>query len=328
MTNKIILKNVDKYKDIKLVTGLNLKKFKTILNIKTANGASTRTFGDKLFVLPKGNAIFKTYDNYNFKETSKHRIINELVCQEICKQIGLNCAKYEPATYCNQTGLVSYNVINNPGDYIATSSNLWRPEFKSFGFYGFYKMLKYYQDNNYVVDVIKELIDIYKIMVFDSIVFQEDRHAGNVHFIVNFDTRRIKLAPLIDNEMAFCTVTFNRFMNNEKIYTKTDILEDSFNIAYVINACKDKLIKQNNYSKNVENIVILAKKNKILKNILINYLNKIDIENAIQNVLKMGYKIPQEYQNFMKTLVQISKQEYMEKLIKQKVNIDELDNHL
>ena len=55
-----MLKNVGKYNKLKPI---DLDKFKTSNKSMSNTGISTESYGNVWFLLPKGRAIFKTYDD-------------------------------------------------------------------------------------------------------------------------------------------------------------------------------------------------------------------------------------------------------------------------
>ena len=76
---KTILKNTEKYSNIKLAKGLLLDDSKTIKRAGEC-GVSTGKYGLRWFCLPKGKAIFKTYDGIFCFDIRQNRIdiANEL----------------------------------------------------------------------------------------------------------------------------------------------------------------------------------------------------------------------------------------------------------
>ena len=81
MIKKGILKNLDKFTNIKLAKGVNIELFVTDDRKcdKNSIGVSTETYGDKWFLTPKGKALFKTYDSTYSYNTRNIRIVNELL---------------------------------------------------------------------------------------------------------------------------------------------------------------------------------------------------------------------------------------------------------
>ena len=111
MTEKAVIKNIKKYNDIRLARGLKLNEVPTTVR-NGNNGISTEKFGRSWYMLPKGRAIFKTYgDTDNFFNSIRNlRLVNELLCYELAKQMNVPCAEYELASKGLNKGIVTYDV--------------------------------------------------------------------------------------------------------------------------------------------------------------------------------------------------------------------------
>ena len=79
-----VIKNKEKYKLIKPVKGLALETFDKVYR-SGETGVSTETFGNYWFLAPQGKVLFKNYE----VEKEGIRIINELLYDELAKQIGV-----------------------------------------------------------------------------------------------------------------------------------------------------------------------------------------------------------------------------------------------
>ena len=108
-----LLKNIKKYNRIRLAKGLILDSFGTKVRQGTY-GVSSSRHGDTWYMLNKGRAIFKTYKSDLtegfFDSVQKLRMVNELICYELSKQVGVLCAEYELANYKGEQGIVTYDV--------------------------------------------------------------------------------------------------------------------------------------------------------------------------------------------------------------------------
>lgn len=118
MERRYLIKNIGKYPDIKLATGLDLKTFsrtKRYISVYGGSGVSTEDYAGAWFLIDKNGtkqkAIFKTYNSWFAENLRTNRMFNELLCEQLCNQIDLPCAKYESAHIKDQDGLVSYNIL-------------------------------------------------------------------------------------------------------------------------------------------------------------------------------------------------------------------------
>ena len=90
-----IIKDKKRYKLIKFPNGMDLTDCKVEKRSSSDLGVSTKRFGKNWFVTKRGKALFKNYDI----DKTGLRIVNELLYDELAKQIGLPVAEYLPAEY-------------------------------------------------------------------------------------------------------------------------------------------------------------------------------------------------------------------------------------
>ena len=205
--DKYLLKNVDKYEKIKLNSGVNLNKLSYTKREQYVGeiGLSTKTYGGLWFNMQNGKkAIFKTFENDVYKGIRKQRIVNELICMCLAEQIGLECAKYEPAHKGFKIGLVSYNFLSDNEDTI-TLENILKIENDSSNNLkdAIHCLEKYCKLKRYTYNKRDAIVHLYKTIILDTLTLQSDRHQQNINFIINKDNNEIKSAPYYDNEFAF-----------------------------------------------------------------------------------------------------------------------------
>ncbi len=320
---KAILKNTEKYSDIKLAKGLLLDDAKTIKRAGES-GISTGKYGHRWFCLPKGKAIFKTYDDIFCFDIRSNRIVNELICKELCNQVGIESPDVEPASKNGVEGVVSYNVAKN-GKKLVNAIKLGNMAH----FYEFSNSIEDYAfmvdelcSYGYKIDKQKFVDDIYKICVFDFITLQTDRHEGNLFFIKHPKTKEITVAPLIDNEFAFCGKKLTSYILKKHIDVDKDIKEPYQRFAYHIN------VKSNfdaSFDTSATEIVNLAKNDNNFDKILKNIVNKLDIKKAIENVEKIGYEISPEYKEYLAEITEYSTNYLINKYKEIKANKSKYD---
>ena len=121
MNNKPLLKNTEKYGILKLAQGVDLKTFKKKLSDRPHIGISTNTYRNYWFVdKSKKREIFKTYDKQDaFEFIDRNRIVNEVLCYEIGKQIGVSVADYKPAHINEKVGTISYDVAGKNEELVS-----------------------------------------------------------------------------------------------------------------------------------------------------------------------------------------------------------------
>ena len=299
---KFIIKNKDKYKALKLAKGLDLQVFKTTPKEKKNLGVSTKKFGDKWFKTPSGKGIFK-----NYLPGEEIRIINELLYDNLAKQLGLNVAEYKPAYYGGYKGLLSLNIAK-PNEKIKDGVDILDYN-NSFGYNSFddYSVLvkEYAEGEGLYVNMLEVKQNLFKMLVLDQLTFQEDRHEKNIVFLRNDKDNYLRIAPLIDNEMCFANDLFR--LRSEEIPSKMGVkrflsMHDE-HIKFVAN--KEVNHTKEKYIENSKNIVELAKNNKLYANFLKKALT-IDIDQAILVVENQGYEISEEYKTFVKDCLELS----------------------
>lgn len=301
--NKIILKNKNKYGNIKLAKGLDLDKFKTKKSKLKFTGISINQYRNVLFSLDKGDAYFKTYSSSLFFDLKKQRIVNEQICYELEKQLGIPCVEYEPAYNRYDMGLVSYK-INNKYEKIIPAYKLVKE--REVYLDKLLSKLKQVQ-KKYNFNINNIMSDLYKIMIFDIITVQCDRHSANVLFLYNKKQKELKVCPLMDNELSFAISLLYQNTEREKINSNIywDDIEKNLQFFSRIRA-NSRIIYRISFREEIQDVVVLAKNNKELKKILISTIKNINIDNAINNLLEKGYKIDKSYVNYIKEIVNMT----------------------
>ena len=317
MNNKPLLKNTEKYGILKLAQGVDLKTFKKKLSDRPHIGISTNTYRNYWFVdKSKKRGIFKTYDKQDaFEFIDRNRIVNEILCYEIGKQIGVSVADYKPAHINEKVGTISYDVAGKNEVLVSAYRLLglnYNMDLKNLS-----QILKEFcKKNQYVYENNVMIYDLYKMMVFDMLTFQEDRRGGNIHFLINKNTRQIRLSPLIDNELAFGGKLCNLFFKNEQVAEMSNITflcnHGKFMEMTFSESQQHKVDSRVRYKSVVKSLVKLSKKSKTLENFLDYAIENFDIKSAIKNVEKQGYEISDNYKEYLIELENMSKQIFLE----------------
>lgn len=306
---------------VKHPKGIGLNNSKTISRKDDIVGISTSRFGDSWLVTRKGRALFKAYN----METQGIRVVNELLYDELANQIGLPVAQYLPANY-KQTdnnqknknpnlkqyfGLASIDVTNK-NERILTGYELLTYD-ESISrintFQDYIQALDYYRKKEgCTIDRKGIESTLFKMMVLDTLTFNEDRHANNVSFIKNDKENYLIPSPVIDNELCFFGKNLWLYWSKKlKHIDSKNLLTKYGNRLYLV---VDKQVydfpNKYVYEENVKAIVKLATKSKNMQKFLNNTLENIDINKAFENVEKKGYKVTPEYKCFVNNLMSIS----------------------
>ena len=312
MKGRFLIKNIGKYSDIKLAKGLNLQTFsrtKRYISVYGGSGVSTEDYAGSWFLIDKNGtkqkALFKTFNSDYAEEYRTNRMFNELLCEQLCGQIGIPCAKYEPAHIKDQDGLVSYNILGE-NERLVTLDAFLKDSSYNVNLKQISEELDRYIKKGYKIDKKQVVLDFYKILVFDNITMQTDRHSWNLCFVYNKQTREYKVAPLFDNEFAFGT---KQFLDLDRgfPYTIKQLEKECSMNQYVFSMEEFDGHQYMKVHKNMQTMVMYAKKYPEFKQILVDTLKNIDIEKAIETLEMQGHQVNDEYKKMVIELVEYTK---------------------
>lgn len=309
-----------KYTDIKLAKGVFVDSTNYSDRTQTDVGISTKSFGRFWFHTPKGKAIFKTYDDYQ-SEIRDLRIVNELLCYELSKQMGIRCAEYELAHLADDvTGVVTYNVTK-PSEQLINSVELYKRQYLSQrqDLVDYSKALAFYIKDGYDVDLDKAMKDLYKITLFDSLTMQSDRNSANIFFLIDEQNKTLKVAPLIDNEYAFNTQNFSKQLReNEDI--KDSQFSERLDYIYKMITVDDEVRDDSTFKENVKQLVNIAYNDPECGKIFKNFMNGFDVKKAMEKLGKQGVEISPRYKEYLLMTEKVIKDLYRQELSSLKNN--------
>lgn len=324
-----ILKNLSKYNELKMSKMFILSDEKTQKRKMRFTAVSSELSNNIWFITPKGKAIFKSYtsEKFNkFNNITPIRMINELLCCQLCKQVGIPCAEYESAEYKNVAGIITYNIAKENEELITGH------EFLNMFFDINHSIEDYLIEanftikrNDYIINTEKFLEDLFKIAVFDILTMQTDRHNANLLFTMNNKTREIKVAPLTDNEFAFCGKILPSLFKKEK-FTASEMIEQYYQNASILEVTKNKRKQTKTYKKIIKELVQLTEKHEHLKPILLNIIKNLNITRAFEYLEKeCGVVVSEQYKKFVKKTTSLSKKHFLYELelLEQKQNTQE-----
>lgn len=225
-------KELDKFTLINSPLSIDLNDIDTISRSENANitGIGTELFGNKWFLTEKGEALYRSHPTSKYNDQNIYAW-NEIVCQELCKQVDIPCASYDFAHLASSYGVVSYNFLKE-NEWLVSTQTLFDEYltniYTNHTFASYEKLLNSLNPDVYNFDKDEILFNLFKVIVFDYITSQRDRHTNNINFICSAGENNkinLKLAPLFDNEMSF-----GRF--SEKTY------KDAMNSPTSVDFCK------------------------------------------------------------------------------------------
>ena len=329
MEAKGIIKNIDKFNDIKLATGIDLTLYATRnrrVNL-SSSGVSTETYGSKWFMTHKGRGLFKTYDSYFDKKTKQIRMYNELLCQELCKQVGIRCATYERAHINGIDGLITYDFVGKNKmvtifDFMRVDKNL------ELNLLDCARAIDIYAYNGYSINKKQAIVDLYKMIVFDTITLQTDRNPHNINML--YDGKKIQVAPLIDNEFAFGGERLIDSMEFEEecesLVTFDDLVSKHAKSSKIFTFDDCYTSDDRRYKNNIQQITFYAKKHPALMNVLQNMLQNLDIDKAMAELDRQGAQVNPYYKEYIRGIVTKTKSLLVAQK-KQRVYKEELNDY-
>lgn len=301
--------------DIKLAEGINITNIPSITRESAELGISTGKYGKLWFDLPEGKAIFKTYDSRFLSSAKRIRIINEIICCKLLNQVGIPCAKYEPATFDEKEvsvrGLVTYDIKKDKERLIHLYELSYEGCSDYWTLFDIYNHLDELSDT-YKLDKEEICLGLYEMMVFDLITMQTDRNTHNIHFIANKETKTFRLAPILDNELAFCGKRINEIIESEDSikYSIMKEMNNPFNCKYGREVYLYRFNKEEDselsYNESIKKVVSLANSYDSAKESLSRILSNINIDDAIRETEEMGFNIGEDYKNYLRQVVNSS----------------------
>ncbi len=315
---------MSKYKKLKLINFQSALQNKQAHNNSQKLGISTHKLGNKIFHLKNGDAIVKTFDMGLLYKQRKERLINELLCCELAKMVDVDCAQYEPIfkNYNDEQifGLASY--LTNKRDEETNKIEEYIPYYHFSCFEKIVEYMKSYAKRNNLKLDKHFKFDMYKMIVFDLLTFQQDRHGQNVHIIYNKKDKTLSLSPLIDNEMAFGLKSISRLWYSES-YPNSRFLTEDMDLSSNIDVSYTKIDRSHKFVENIEDVVKMAKDHSTYKLFLINVIKNFDIKKCIDITQSKGVEVPQDYQNYLFECEKTIKTMFIKNMLKHGVLSDE-----
>lgn len=298
-----IVKNAGKFNErIKLAKGLIL----SLNNKKERDGVmgkSTEYYGSYWFKSSRGDVIFKYAKPRPFNDTTKIQDCNEIICYNLAKQMGINCAEYSSATLNNElNGIASKNFLKNDEKIVPLVSI--SPSLKNLE--DIMSNLKHKDFLYNRINYEQIYYSLYSYIIFDLLTYQEDRHLNNISFIKD-KNNNLKIAPLYDNEYSFFVSTF-LFGGADTFNNVKDYVDNYFITGGLVTPFDmDKCYGLNGFDNVSNQILDIAKKDKKCDYILKNILKDANLRPIYDELEKQGYEIDQDYKEYTIQLLDFSR---------------------
>ena len=313
-TMKYLLKNAEKYMNSHLCRGIYLNNLKTEPRVQEEKKSKSVKMGNVWFIVNGKKCLFKTYDGKYKKELKNLRIINELICCELCNQINLSHATYLPAHHSKKQGLITPNFLSDNQKIITLAKLLEIDNTLENNLVDINSALKLYEKCGIKINTKQIIFDLYKILVFDALTLQTDRNNYNINFIYDKTQNTIFGAPLFDNEFAFNID--NIFDDELPPSSFNSLLKNYSQSSKFATVLSERLVNTKTYFNNIKALCNLAKANPEYYKFLTSALKKLNITKAIIFVEKMGIEISPEYKQYLKGIISGTKRMFTIELSK------------
>ena len=162
------------------------------------------------------NRIYYKLSNSDYRGVFGHESVNELIASRLLDVLGI-----EHVSYRLLHALVQIDG-NDFETWICSSKNFRKSSQEKMAFDAYFDLMR--EKSEQPIDFCKKNgwdDQIYKMMVFDYLICNRDRHGANIELIQDEDGS-IKLAPLFDHGVSLLFSCYN----DEKAVSEYDVLKD------------------------------------------------------------------------------------------------------
>lgn len=272
-----------------------LENFSDWKEYKDASEGSGRS--DKIWLVNSCSGQIGLFKYTKDNQTTEH--ISEEIAYKLASSIGLKSAECKVGIYKGRPGSMSYR-INSPTQVISEGihyiSNKY-PDFDSERLYD--ESANEYYSLGMVINSINEynlVNDFIKIIIFDFLIGNSDRHQSNWATICEDATRNtaIRMCPIYDNGSSLCS-----YVKDE---TAPDILKDDLRFEALTNSKSKSRVRIDGHSKKQPTHL------EVLRHVKANFDNE-------------------EISSFVNTIISVLTDEFVETMVSQyvKCNLLTLD---
>lgn len=215
-----------------------IERLKNVPNFNVVKSETNYHYDNPLFVLR-----FEINGRlYYFKQDLASIPYYELVAEEIAHDLNLKCVSYDLAKLGRYNGVISENFKQDGAKYIM-GEKLLKDFYKhnSFSLNSHNNLMNIwhvletrYKDRNNMQEIVQNLMNgLVKLLIFDMITGQNDRHCGNWG-IVEYQDGRVELQPIFDNSRMFLKLPSSHRLElttEDDNYYLEDVLTNLYNVS-------------------------------------------------------------------------------------------------
>ncbi len=185
-------------------------------NLKSINEDRGSAARNKKWIYFENGTVMLRDDQFE-SDGTKFTTYQELIFEELAKQVNFPVAHYDLIKRNNKKGILTYNVLDNEENKDMTMYSLrdfmGQVKCKGDNLFDYditdaYRAIKDFSKKSGIESeqYAKVMIDFTKMQVLDLFLSSTDRHPENISFLYGIDKKTkkptIKLAPLYDNELS------------------------------------------------------------------------------------------------------------------------------
>lgn len=282
-------------------------------NLKIINEDRGSSLRNKKWVFFDNGSVMLRDDQFENAGT-KFTTYQELVFEELAKQVNFPVAHYDLIKRGNKRGIMTYNVLDGEDNQGMTMYSLRdfmdQIDCKEDNTFNYditdaYKAIKNFGKESGIdkEQYARVMIDFTKMQVLDLFLSSTDRHVENISFLYGVDKASkkptIKLAPLYDNELS-C----GSDLTEEEMIMCSEDFREARQKALLQQTCAtipyDEAIKDRNSTPNSQLLRFCMDIDDEVEDFVGECLEKINIIDAVNKVQdRINAKLPYNYVDYL-----------------------------
>ncbi len=229
--------------------------------------------------------LFKYPKVHSDGETLTTEYISEHLAYQIGKLINIETAVIDIGYYNNDLGCISYDIINDHENSFIIEGDVFLSN--KYPLYDKESFCNQEDNRHYNIDQIigsapiADCLPIYKMLIFDFIIDNSDRHHNNYAFIKNEIINEYAFCPLYDNGSSLCCrITddeASKYIGKDKLRLRS--LTDTKSKSFI--SIDGSKVRSNTHTQMVQYIFSKNKEVKVFADNVIKLLSADNISNIL-----------------------------------------------